>query len=144
MYDCELFQWSDDYLTGNDVIDKEHQYLFSLLQKVFDVISQFGGDQQIIMDSLDTLLDFTESHFRDEELMMRYYHYTDYENHREKHDLMISQVEEMQKQISETDPIRTTEILRFLKIWMINHILKEDTKLVQLAANADTNQQSSG
>jgi len=144
VYDCELFQWSDDYLTGNDVIDKEHQYLFSLLQKVFDVISQFGGDQQIIMDSLDTLLDFTESHFRDEELMMRYYHYADYENHREKHDLMISQVEEMQKQISETDPIRTTEILRFLKIWMINHILKEDTKLVQLAANADTNQQSSG
>jgi len=129
--DAEIsFKWSDSYRTGHEVIDKEHQYLFSLLQDVKTAADNCEDNRTTVTDALNKLIEYTQQHFAHEEELMLHYDYTGYEEHKQKHLALVNQVEDFVEDLLDGEPILIFELMIFLKDWLTEHILEDDMILV--------------
>ena len=67
-----MFEFTDDCRTGIEQIDKEHQYLFELLSKAYDLANtDYHSDYYRQLKEMITELDrYAEEHFSHEEAYM--------------------------------------------------------------------------
>lgn len=129
-YEVPLF--TDEYLTGIPLIDKEHKELFRIIGDVQHVIAdEFITDKyDEIVRLLEELRDYTKFHFQDEELYMENIHYSGLDAQRRAHDAFVSRLEEMDlEHIDEHQQETLEEIMEFLTEWLVNHILNTDKKI---------------
>lgn len=125
-----LLSWSTDFSIGHDKTDAQHQQLFKLLGLVHKAARSKEGDtQNMIEKSLRVLLEYTQVHFNDEENFMQDISYPHYEEHRQLHDGLIHQVENMVEELQEGELVLVDELLLFLNDWLSEHILTQDTKI---------------
>lgn len=121
--------FSEEFVTGIDLIDEEHRELFRIIGEVQDVIvNDFIPDKfDEIVHLLEELMDYTKFHFADEEKYMESIQYAGLPAQKRAHDAFIARLEEMDlEQIDEHQQETLEEILQFLKDWLINHILYSD------------------
>lgn len=120
--------WSDDFTVHVGALDTQHQRLFQLADELFAAVMSFK-DRQKVASVLRELIDYTQTHFADEERLMREAGYPDYTQHKAIHERLMRQVGEYAKRFDEGgDVALTLELLDFLKEWLIGHILETDTK----------------
>jgi hemerythrin-like metal-binding protein len=122
----ETMIWTDALRVGVDAIDKDHQVLISLLNKITD---RSIADEDID-DIIGELIDYTNYHFQREEAIMEVCQYNDLENHREIHRNLIAKVNDMATawHMDNSDQQRI-KLHKFLRDWLFTHIISEDTKL---------------
>jgi len=122
-----FFKWSQAYSVNIETIDKQHQELVNILNRLFIAVSKLEGDK-VIAGILDSLTDYTRTHFALEEQLMCLAKYPELEEHREEHRKLLGQLEDLtKKHLLEEKPIYF-EMLAFLKTWLKEHIQGEDTK----------------
>jgi hemerythrin-like metal-binding protein len=118
--------WTNALRIGVDTIDRDHQEILSLLNK----LSAHHVDKQSVDIALSELIDYTLHHFKREERVMELCGYPDLENHRLLHQELCTQVGLLQEAWSNTPNQKTIEDLRsFLREWLLGHILKDDTAI---------------
>ena len=106
--DKEAPLFTEKYLTGIALIDKEHKELFRIIGEV----------------------QHTKFHFQDEELYMESIHYDGLEAQKRAHDAFVTRLEEMDlEHIDENQQETLEELLEFLTQWLVNHILNSDKKI---------------
>lgn len=68
-----MFQWNTRFAIGEATVDQEHEQLFAMLGKIADDIA--GGNENFdeLDAALDSLLDYANKHFVDEEEIMLQY-----------------------------------------------------------------------
>ncbi len=122
--------WSDDYKVGIAAIDNDHKTLFTLVNRLHDRIKA-GDGEEAVGDALDGLIDYIDTHFAREERYMEECGYPDVVHHAQKHRDLARTVRSL-KTLFEDDPreVENDAILRFLKNWLTNHILKSDMAYV--------------
>ncbi len=121
-----LFEWTDDFITGIEMIDKDHQLLVSLINQLHAAI-EADQDRDIIASVLTVLTEYTCTHFAREEKLLEKSDYPDLAEHREKHRNLSSQAIEIYRRYSENEASDiSTETLVFLKEWLTKHILGSD------------------
>jgi len=123
----DLMQWSEAYATGDPEIDRDHQYLFRLINNFTRAVNE-DKDQLVIRGLLDELRDYTEYHFLHEEEMMRTYDYPEYARHKKAHDKFIQQIDDVANQL-EVGGDMAAFLLSFLTKWLGGHILGADQHL---------------
>lgn len=124
--------FTNEYLTGIDLIDGEHKELFRIIGEVHRVIqNEFIADKyDEIVYLLDELKNYTKFHFSDEEKYMQSIQYEGLDAQRRAHDAFVARLEEMDfHQIEGHQQETLEEILEFLTDWLINHILNSDKKI---------------
>ena len=124
--------FTDEYLTGIALIDKEHKELFRIIGEVHRLITdEFSFDKyDEIVHLLEELKDYTKFHFQDEELYMESIHYDGIEAQKRAHDAFVTRLEEMDlEHIDENQQETLEEIMEFLTEWLVNHILHSDKKI---------------
>jgi hemerythrin len=119
--------WSDEYRVGNRAIDEDHKYIFSLLNKVTEAVSQCQN-REIVSDVLNQLLDYTQTHFRDEEALMIRADFPEYMSHHQSHNCLLYQVEDLLEECQRGEAVLNRSLLLFLNEWIVHHILGEDMK----------------
>lgn len=132
--DKEAPLFTEKYLTGIALIDKEHKELFRIIGEVQHAISdEFLYDKyDEIVRLLEELKDYTKFHFQDEELYMESIHYDGLEAQKRAHDAFVTRLEEMDlEHIDENQQETLEELLEFLTQWLVNHILNSDKKIGQ-------------
>ena len=82
-----------------------HEPEFSLLQSLTDAVNEGDDDKATIFNALNQLLEYTQTHFRNEEALMQRHNYDGYEGHRENHDKLINQVEDLLEDFQEGEPV---------------------------------------
>lgn len=125
-------QFTDKYLTGIAVIDKEHRELFRIIGEVYRVIAdEFISDKyDEIVSLLEQLMDYTKFHFADEEEYMKSINFDGLEAQRRAHDAFVARLEEMNLgQVDERQQETLEELMEFLTEWLVNHILNSDKKI---------------
>lgn len=127
MSGMSLFQWRDEYLVGNTIIDGQHKRLFQLADK-FDVAMQQGKATATMQGTLSELIDYTKGHFATEERLMQQSKYLDYPRHKQEHDRLTLKVVEFQANFADRKAT-TSDVLMFLKDWLTHHIGETDTKI---------------
>lgn len=125
-------EFTEEYLTGIELIDKEHETLFQIVDRANQLIKSFdvstGYDK--IMEILEELRDYTKEHFSDEEEYMESIHYEGLSAQKRAHEAFIDKLENISLSDVEDNPEEyLQELLEFLLGWLINHILYVDKKI---------------
>jgi len=122
-----LIKWRDSYSVGVEKFDQEHMLLVELINEMFEVVRD-KGKVASLNGAVDKLVDYTRVHFVDEEEALEKVDYPHLEEHKEIHANLLAQVVEFQEQIEEEGKDLRTDLYKFLRDWLINHILDEDMK----------------
>lgn len=120
--------WSDKFSIGHPVIDQHHQRLFALVNNLYDAI-EAGHGHDVLEKTFNDLIQYTAYHFKYEEGQLLQANYPAYEEHKNEHDKLTSQVIDAQSRFHESkDPTQPKEVLEFLKTWLFRHILESDRR----------------
>lgn len=125
-------EFTDEYLTGIELIDSEHKELFSIVDKANHLIKSYdeasGYDK--ILDILDELKEYTKEHFADEEEYMESIGYDGLDAQKRAHDAFIQKLENIDLAEIDRNPQESLQqLLEFLLGWLVNHILYTDKKI---------------
>jgi hemerythrin len=125
-------EFTDEYLTGIEIVDIEHKELFRIIGEVNDLTKDLnpitGFDN--IMALLSELTAYTKQHFKDEEEYMARIGYDGLEVQRRAHDSFVDKLENIDLQAVDDNPKEELlSLLEFLLVWLINHILYTDKQI---------------
>jgi len=118
-------EWSEKYSIGHLVIDENHEYLFRLLEQTAKAIDN-SANPEIIQSILNQLLDYTQTHFRDEEALMVSLAYPKFLDHQQAHSNLLDTVEDMMDEYQRGITSISNALLLFLRQWVSKHIMQED------------------
>ena len=127
-------EFTDEYLTGIELIDAEHRALFELMEEACKYIRSGNtvSSYDEMIKLLDDLKQYAASHFRDEEEYMESINYDGIEAQRYAHQSFVYRMENIDFTQLEEDPQRQMEeLIQFLLKWLINHILNADKRIPQ-------------
>ncbi len=125
-------EFTEEYLTGIDVVDREHKILFEIADRANRLVRRGVTHENYddILRILEELTEYTKSHFADEEEYMRAIGYEGYAAQRRAHEAFIERLEEIDRKEIEDAPQQYMEsLIEFLLGWLINHILQSDKKI---------------
>ncbi|MFO0556248.1 MAG: bacteriohemerythrin [Polyangiaceae bacterium] len=123
-----LMEWSPKLSVGIGQFDNEHKKLLGMLNELYDA-AQAGSAKDHLGKILDGLINYTKTHFANEERYMKMHKYPDFEAHRAEHDALAKQVLAVQsKYHAGASAALGMEVLSFLKNWLTKHIQGSDKK----------------
>ena len=122
-----MISWNENMSVNVVEIDDQHKKLTSLINAFYDVILQ-GKSNELLGETIDGLVDYTETHFAKEEHYFAQFHYPEAEEHKNEHSYFVNKVSELQKDFAERRIIISTELVDFLLDWLVNHIQRTDKK----------------
>lgn len=136
---ADPFAFTDNYRTGIELVDDEHQRLFEIIREVNELVhAELLHDKfDEIMRILEELKDYTEVHFQDEEAYMESINYPELDIQKLTHAAFIERLVDID--LSELDEIDDNQqeylkdLIEFLLGWLSNHILKMDKKIGEFA-----------
>jgi len=122
----KLIVWSKSYSVNVDQMDKEHQRLIDIINKMYGAMRS-GRGKDAIGSILDELVEYTKTHFMHEERLMRESGFSGLDEQRRAHEALINQVIEIQTKFNAGTAL-SQEVLSFLKNWLVNHIQGMDKR----------------
>ena len=124
-----FIQWTPSFSVGNAVLDADHRKLIDILNQIYDAWVQ--GSSSLELERLfDELMDYTDGHFSREESKLSSRDYADLDRHHAAHERLRELVHafrgrHLAGQRADTLP---EDMAKFLKSWLLDHILEEDMK----------------
>jgi len=122
-------EWSTEFAIGHANTDAQHQQLFKLLGLIRKASESDADREDLIEKSLNALIEYTQVHFRDEEALMEQIQFPGFSEHRELHDNLIHEVENMLDELQDGEYLLIDELMLFLTDWLSEHILTQDAEI---------------
>lgn len=122
-----LLEWNDSFSVGVTEIEAQHKNLVSYLNDLHFAMTQ-GKGNTILQSLLARLVDYTKTHFENEEKYMKQWNYPGYIYHKGEHDAFVKKVADFKTKFEAGQTTLSIDILIFLKEWVFNHILGTDKK----------------
>ncbi len=120
-----LFAWSEKYSVNIRQIDDQHKKLIGMVVQLRDAMRQ-GKGKQVLGEVLGNLIQYTKTHFADEERLMRVNGYPEYEAHKAKHESMTGKVAQVYRDYQDGKVTVSLEVMNFLEDWLDKHIMGTD------------------
>ena len=126
----ERVEWSTALEIGDKEIDSQHRIFIDIINKLQDAFfsDEVGDTTEIQISILQELLEYTKYHFSYEEQRMRDAQYPDVAAHWRLHKDFEQATYEKYRRLTLGDCVLNSELLMFIRTWLVNHILKEDQK----------------
>lgn len=132
------YEVTQDLITGNRLIDSEHQQLFAAVNELMDACSQGKGRTQI-QKTVDFLTNYVMKHFQDEERLQTQSQYPGYGAHKTFHDGYRRQLgETAQNLLKEGPTVKALGDLNRVVGVLVAHIRTEDKRLARYIQERDT------
>lgn len=127
----EILSWNTSYEIGHELIDSQHKIFLMLLNKLSVTIFN-GVTKEHMFRVLNELKKYAEFHFLSEENVMHECFYPGIENHKRIHSEILFELSALSLRISQ-GRAEASDVVIFLKSWLFDHILNEDTYIAQYA-----------
>lgn len=124
--------WQDAYNTGVDLIDREHQRLFRIINKLFAMRGEEKDSQFMCQEGIKYFKGHAVKHFADEEAYMESIGYSGLERHRKVHrSFRDGTLPALEQELMQTDysPRAVEHFLSVCAGWLIGHTLTEDQSI---------------
>ena len=126
--------WSDEFLLGERIIDKQHKHLFAIAS---DLLENYWHkeevDKKALMPAISFLKEYTANHFEYEEKFQIAAKYEGYKEHKKLHENLLGKLLEHEEALVESD-FAVAEVDAFittLVAWLKHHVAVEDKKFAQ-------------
>ena len=126
--------WTDQYKLKVNEIDEQHEYLFGLLNKLYDSVVE-GAERATLDNVLAELIEYTVYHFNSEEKLFEQEGYPELDIHKKEHDELTKQVIELQTRFRNGSATISFEVLDFLSDWLTGHTMGSDQKYCAFVLN---------
>lgn len=123
-------EWNETFSVHVREFDEHHKRIIEMINGLRNVMGQ-GVDDTGVAEMVHNLIDYASTHFKAEERYMAQFGFAGYELHEAEHDRFIAQVLGFQNRLSRREQIIPDELLRFLKDWLVTHILGTDKQYSQ-------------
>ena len=126
------FAFTEEYYTGIEIIDEEHAELFRIIRRANDLITEelLHDKYDEIMSVLDELRNYTVQHFADEEEYMASINYEGLDIQKKTHEMFVDKLNDINlDDLDDNQQQYLIELVDFLLMWLVNHILKMDKKI---------------
>jgi len=122
-------EWNSDLEIGINVIDAQHKRIVDYINQLVD----FDGNasHQQLSELIDSLVDYTYSHFAFEEALMEEAGYEYLNVHQRTHEAFTARVTELHQRFKADDDV-SHDIGELLQTWLINHIMEDDQSYAPL------------
>ncbi|MBB5021041.1 GGDEF domain-containing protein [Desulfurispira natronophila] len=132
----EVFSWKESFLTNIASVDEQHQKLVELINELSSIATSREGRvaAETYAKSLSNLLEYTSSHFADEEQLMNKHklHKLFIEEHAHEHKLFKKEIISLSKITGNTvSTEQSSELLNYLVNWLAYHILGIDQSMAR-------------
>lgn len=122
-----VFSWNDSYSVKVAVCDQQHMRLFDIINKLADAM-RMGKGQDVVNQVVTELLDYTNTHFQEEEALLQKANYPQLEAHQEMHRIFVKKVQSLQSQAQMGKRVNAAQLLSLIRDWLVNHIQKADKR----------------
>ena len=120
-----LIAWSKDFELGVAAMDAQHRRLVDLINRLYDAL-QNGKGRAVLEDVLDQLVEYTKTHFAEEETLFLSSEYPGKKGHLEQHHSFVASVDQFRADFRAGRVVMGSETLDFLKNWLLKHIQGSD------------------
>lgn len=124
-----LVRWTNALATGIPLIDQQHKMLVAYINDLHRAMRQDRTDK-VLLEILDALYDYTESHFSTEEQFFTHSAYADCQAHIDIHRKFTAKIAEFRNAVAGGTARVSMKLLDFLKDWLIHHIQGTDQRYV--------------
>ncbi|MCK8816860.1 bacteriohemerythrin [Natroniella sulfidigena] len=134
-------EWKSELEIGVEEIDQQHKKLFEVANNLLQACEEEkekGEMSQRVEEKLENLfyflVDYTVTHFADEEELQLKYNYPHYEEHKRSHQQLIDQINQLKLDFFNADQIDTElveQITEQIREWLTGHIGKIDRNLAE-------------
>ncbi len=128
-------QWTEDMSVGVPMIDNRHKELINRLNGLRTAIKN-QVCRYTIADMLAFLEEYVEVHFFEEEQYMKYYGYSDYALHKEKHNDFVTELYFLKEELRNIRSLElkgsyelSVETVQVVVDWLVGHVAHDDKKL---------------
>ncbi len=123
-----IVHWNDGFLVGIPSIDRQHQGLFELMNRLYRGYRE-KVERERLQPVLDELIALAKRHLADEEALMEKAGYSDLESHKATHRKLL---DDLDRHVGDYRERRDNEslltLLWFLKSWLVDHIYRVDKR----------------
>ena len=125
-----ILTWNDKLLVNIDSVDRQHQHLVELINRLDEVIA-LGEDSHSVADTVNELIDYTVYHFQHEEDLMQKANFNAeiFARHRREHQEFVDKMLRVQSEVQSDTILISKDLLDFLVDWLCHHILKTDKQM---------------
>lgn len=128
-----FIQWNSSFSVGSPVLDADHRKLIEILNQIYDAWQEHSSTVELGR-LFDELMDYTDGHFSREESKLAARDYADLARHHAAHERLRELVLAFRSRHlagQQADKL-TEEMAKFLKSWLLDHILEEDMRYSSL------------
>lgn len=123
-----VIRWGLDYYTGLPEVDRQHEELFVLINRLHDATNDRGT---IVDQAFEDLRDYVREHFAIEEKLMAEAgvdpgHYAE---HRDAHAGFVACIDRLWARHRAGEEEAAAELLQFLTNWLVQHIMRTDRRM---------------
>ncbi len=127
-----LIEWRDEYRTGIDSVDFEHQALIELIDCAYEMIKN-QDDKNPVVDSLGDIYGSISAHFALEEQMMIRHDYDRYAEHKADHDSLLNDIRDITEEFERSVKLDKPAFEKKLAEWFELHFKTHDSRLHSLS-----------
>ena len=134
-----MFEWKQNYASGIDEVDRQHQKLFALAGDLYDIAKrkdEYDYHDEIV-EVFGALSDYTVYHFQYEEKMMKEQGYglRELAEHCMEHDNFVKKMQKVaQEDLDKAQRQVVMDVVLFAVDWIEKHILGSDRKYAEFHA----------
>jgi methyl-accepting chemotaxis protein len=126
----QFISWNEQLSVKIDEFDEHHKELIRLIQQLYEGMESGHGDD-FLRETLKELIDYTDYHFAAEEANFKKYGYPETDEHIAQHQALLKKARTLYREFEEGRSVLSNEVLDFLQDWVMNHIMKTDTRYSQ-------------
>jgi hemerythrin len=128
--DIKAISWDPSYSVGVAAMDDDHKRLIILINQL-ESAANYYTNKEFEEKALMEVVDYTKYHFEHEEQLMKDNSYPGYEEHIKQHIEMIIKINNIVEEYKNKPDYAINKAVKFLRCWLINHILKTDQEYTE-------------
>jgi len=131
-----LLEWREEFCTGFEGVDFEHESLIRQINSVYALIGD-RADRELVIDSLGEIYGSISAHFALEEQMMKRHQYAAYPEHKADHERLLDDIRDITDEYESSLQLDEDSFKDKLSDWFQLHFKTHDSRLHKLAATRE-------
>jgi hemerythrin-like metal-binding protein len=123
-----FLRWREHYALGIEKIDRQHQELAGLLNRLYDTF-QSGGTRSVLGPTQEQLAGDLKKHFRTEEKLMEESGYPDQHGHVADHKAMARKLQAFEEDFKVGRADLSEAMLGEVRDWLRDHLVLKERPL---------------